>query len=582
MKKIFSLLTAVLFAGSMMAVEVTDVLTYQTTGVTGNSYTEWSNKKATSNAVYAGQSAASNNTIQLRSKNSNSGVVSTASAGKLVSVTVKFNSNTAAGRVVDIYASNNAYTAATDLYAAATAGTKVAHFNVHADSVKTYTFADEYAYIGIRSSQDALYLDSIIVVWETGGEPSVEPGDEPVAEASVVYDWAGEIGTTIFGGNTNITTGTVNIHENTDEVNGIKFGSSYVYAEGKYIAIKPAEGAFKAGDTLKVSVVFNNSDLTKYCMASVYAADGDALLYRTDSATTLNGRNAGEPAVQKYILASDQDSLLIGRYGNTGMFVTFLQVVRPAAGEEPVVGPQNLGAKTIAEFLALKNTTDTCILTGVVSNIVNATYGNFDLTDESGKVYVYGLLTPAGESKKFADLNVAENDTLTILAVYNEYNGNPQAKNAVFVEVKKSAAPVVEPVNLGAKTIAEFLELKNTKDTCLLTGVVSNIVNTTYGNFDLTDETGKVYVYGLLTPAGESKKFAELGVAEGDELTVKAIYNEYNGTPQAKNAIFVSVEKAQGIENIELTEKAQKVIVDGVIYIVRDGKMFNLQGTQVR
>ena len=39
---------------------------------------------------------------------------------------------------------------------------------------------------------------------------------------------------------------------------------------------------------------------------------------------------------------------------------------------------------------------------------------------------------------------------------------------------------------------------------------------------------------------------------------------------------------AQGIENIVLTEDAQKVIVDGVVYIVRDGKMFNVQGAQVR
>ena len=102
----------------------------------------------------------------------------------------------------------------------------------------------------------------------------------------------------------------------------------------------------------------------------------------------------------------------------------------------------NLGAKTIAEFLALKNTKDTCILTGVVSNIQNEEYGNFDLVDETGSVYIYGLLTPEGESKKFADLNVAEKDTLTVLAIYNEYNGNPQVKNAVFVEVKKAA---VEP-----------------------------------------------------------------------------------------------------------------------------------------
>ena len=38
----------------------------------------------------------------------------------------------------------------------------------------------------------------------------------------------------------------------------------------------------------------------------------------------------------------------------------------------------------------------------------------------------------------------------------------------------------------------------------------------------------------------------------------------------------------QGIWNVVLTEQAQKVVVDGVIYIVRDNKMYNLQGAQVR
>lgn len=37
-----------------------------------------------------------------------------------------------------------------------------------------------------------------------------------------------------------------------------------------------------------------------------------------------------------------------------------------------------------------------------------------------------------------------------------------------------------------------------------------------------------------------------------------------------------------GIENIVLTKEAQKVVVDGVLYIVRDNKLFNVQGTQVR
>ena len=38
----------------------------------------------------------------------------------------------------------------------------------------------------------------------------------------------------------------------------------------------------------------------------------------------------------------------------------------------------------------------------------------------------------------------------------------------------------------------------------------------------------------------------------------------------------------EGIENVVLTEKAQKVIIDGVLYIIRDNKMYNAQGTQVR
>ena len=38
----------------------------------------------------------------------------------------------------------------------------------------------------------------------------------------------------------------------------------------------------------------------------------------------------------------------------------------------------------------------------------------------------------------------------------------------------------------------------------------------------------------------------------------------------------------QGIENVVLTEQAQKVMVDGVIYIIRENKLYNLQGARVR
>jgi hypothetical protein len=63
----------------------------------------------------------------------------------------------------------------------------------------------------------------------------------------------------------------------------------------------------------------------------------------------------------------------------------------------------------------------------------------------------------------------------------------------------------------------------------------------------------------------------------------------YKGTPCKWIEIDLSGEDyvwkanwVEGIENVVLTEKAQKVVVDGVLYIVRDNKMFNVQGTQVR
>ncbi len=46
--------------------------------------------------------------------------------------------------------------------------------------------------------------------------------------------------------------------------------------------------------------------------------------------------------------------------------------------------------------------------------------------------------------------------------------------------------------------------------------------------------------------------------------------------------IQIYFDAEEGIENVVLTEKAKKVVVDGMVFIVRDGKMFDLTGAQVR
>lgn len=149
---------------------VTDTLNNAfTVNSSGTTYTSWSGKNGISGAVYAGNSAGGNSAIQLRSNNSNSGIVTTVSGGKIKSITITYNTNTSSGRVLNIYASNTAYTAATDLYNTNNQGTKVASFTYAAGKeTQKYEFTEDYAYIGIRSNSGALYLDSVVIEWETG------------------------------------------------------------------------------------------------------------------------------------------------------------------------------------------------------------------------------------------------------------------------------------------------------------------------------------------------------------------------------------------------------------------------------
>ena len=78
------------------AVEVTDVLNQEAVGNKGTSYSDYTlaAEKTNSGAAYALQCAGDKGSIQLRSKNNNSGVVSTTSGGTLKKVVVTWNSGT--------------------------------------------------------------------------------------------------------------------------------------------------------------------------------------------------------------------------------------------------------------------------------------------------------------------------------------------------------------------------------------------------------------------------------------------------------------------------------------------------------
>ena len=106
-------------------------------------------------------------------------------------------------------------------------------------------------------------------------------------------------------------------------------------------------------------------------------------------------------------------------------------------------------------------------------------------------------------------------------------------------------------------TVADFLDKADTSTEYTLTGKITNVANTTYGNFDLTDATGTVYVYGLLTPTGASQQqWAAAGLKQGDIITIKGKYNVYNNSPQIKNAVYVS-HKGINVDNSTLQFAAE-------------------------
>ena len=142
---------------------ITDELTAALFTATSTTYADFSNVAATSSARYAGNSAkSSSGGIQLRSKNSNSGIVSTVSGGRVKSVTITVESGS---NTIDVYGSNTAYTGAGDLYATGEGGnqgTKIGSLT----ATGTITFTDDYVYVGIRSNNGAIYITKVEIEWE--------------------------------------------------------------------------------------------------------------------------------------------------------------------------------------------------------------------------------------------------------------------------------------------------------------------------------------------------------------------------------------------------------------------------------
>lgn len=149
-----------------------DVITAADLKGEANSYKDFSGVTKTSGAVYAGNSANKNGSIQLRSDKSNSGIVATTSGGRISQIIITWDNSTANARQIDVYGNTNPYTSAAELYETSGNTNQGELIGSLAKGETTLTVEGNYPYVGIRSNDGALYIKDITFVWEKVSEPT--------------------------------------------------------------------------------------------------------------------------------------------------------------------------------------------------------------------------------------------------------------------------------------------------------------------------------------------------------------------------------------------------------------------------
>ena len=130
--------------------------------------------------------------------------------------------------------------------------------------------------------------------------------------------------------------------------------------------------------------------------------------------------------------------------------------------------------------------------------------------------------------------------TFTVIALPADTEVN-LASAATVVKATTEAKPVVVPPTPTYTTVKEFIAAAEDETIYTLKGTITSVTNTTYGNFYLNDGTGEVLIFGLCSPEGAQKYWAESKAKVGDDIVVKTVRTSYGNAPQGKDAKFVEL-----------------------------------------
>lgn len=213
-------------------------------------------------------------------------------------------------------------------------------------------------------------------------------------------------------------------------------------------------------------------------------------------------------------------------------------------------------------------------------------------TDGSWTFYMADDADVKGElqaAKCKTDSDVVMNDYMYVrgkISKYNSQGGNTilqiyQGKGVHGVAPEIPEITVAEALELAKALTPEAGKSVTTEGKYAIKGYVIEVEDEEEYTFVLSDdpqaESGEFRAFkcaSIDAPVAEGELVIVTGRIE--TMNIQSFYSYY------VNAGVLKHYAPEGVEQVVLTEKVQKVMIDGAIYIIRNGKMYDVRGAQVR
>ena len=278
--------------------------------------------------------------------------------------------------------------------------------------------------------------------------------------------------------------------------------------------------------------------------------------------------------------------MVVNYKGNTPEFTTGTYIYslngETGGGDKPDTPTEEVKAVSVKDFLAAAVSSDVWYeLTGTVTHLQDGTYnnstkyGNFDLVDETGSVYVYGVVSEKGASKgQFEALmnekGIKDGSKITIIGNRAEYKEAAQVGNAYFVKVENGddnqgsaggSGTADDPYSVAkALQVCAEVGTAGTSDNVYAAGIITSIkeISTSYGNAtfvisDDADGTNALTVYRAYS-LGNAKFTSEDEIKVGDKVVICGkLVNYNNKTPEFTQGCYIYSKEGSGDETTSST-----------------------------